>query len=97
MGLKCFDTSDTCFCLGRGVTSAIFHDIGRQPSRYEVTSILMTGLARMFAFSLKIHPGRESGPGAFEGLRCDKSWNTEYSLVTILSILLELRLGIKGA
>ena len=76
----------TTLFRSRGVMFAIFHDAGRRPSRYEVLSILMIDLARIFAFSLKIQPGRESGPGAFEGLRCDRSLNTENSSVTATGV-----------
>ena len=43
--------------------------------------MFMTGLANTEAFSLKIHAGRESGPGAFEDLRFSRSLKIEYSLV----------------
>ena len=75
--LRCLLRSLMGFCLGFGMISARFHDLGSLPSRYELFRISATGLAKITAFSLKSQEGIPSGPQALVGLRDDRVLKTE--------------------
>jgi hypothetical protein len=68
IGRRCLLTSVTGFCLGTGTISAIFQDIGRQPSLYELFKMSIIGAVKTSAFSFKSQAGTPSGLAPWWGL-----------------------------
>ena len=64
IGRRSFSSARGGLDFGTGVTIALFHDIGMDPSRIELLKIHAIGLAIKEAQSANIQFGRLSGPTA---------------------------------
>ena len=77
MGLMCFDTFVIGFCLGKGVTSANFQGEGSCCLAKEQFKMLVTGSARISAYSFMSQLPIPSGPDAFRGFSAERALCTE--------------------
>ena len=79
IGLRCLLRSTAGFCLIKGDTSASFHTLGSGCSLNDEFKMLVIGITRNSAYSLRIQFGMLSGPHALAGF----SWRS--ALYTLAS------------
>ena len=85
MGLIAFSTDVGGFDFGKGIMLALFHSVGRNPSRSELLKIAVNGGARLVALSFNTHAGILSGPVALFALAFRNASTVSATLITYWS------------